>query len=67
MRDNMTVTGYINKIDGIKITDSCNKISSKIWDFCITEKLRISGANIEGAFKKEDNKQSEILDDVTER
>ena len=66
MCDNIAVIGYINKMSGIKIIDSCNKMPCKIRVFCITEKLRVSGAHIPGASNKEAEKQSEILDDVTE-
>lgn len=38
----------------------------KIPGFCIAEKLLISGAHILGASNKEAEKQSEVLDDVTE-
>ena len=38
----------------------------KIPGFCIAEKLQISGARILGASNKEAEKQSEVLDDVTE-
>lgn len=38
----------------------------KIPGFCNAEKLQISGARILGASNKEAEKQSEVLDDVTE-
>ena len=65
MCDNIAVIGYTNKMGGIKIIDSCNKMHCKIRVFCITEKLRVSGAHIPGTSNKEAEKQSEILDDFT--
>ena len=50
---------------GIK-SDSCSKIASNVWDFCITDKLWISTAHIPGISIKEPKKLLRTLEDPTD-
>ena len=47
-------------------SETCNNIASRIWNFCIENKLWVSAAHIPGKKNIEADQQSRILQDVTE-
>ena len=63
--DNATATSYVNNMGGMK-SQTCNNIVCRIWDFCTKNQSWVSAAHISGTINIEADKQSRVLEDVTE-
>lgn len=65
MCDNVTVTSYINIMDGAK-SITCNNIANEIWKFAIKNKFWIFVAHIPGKNNTDADGKSKISNDATE-
>ena len=65
MSDNNTAICYLNNMGGTKSVH-CDKISKRIWEFCISKNMWISAAHIPGVDNIESDRGSRTFNDQTE-
>ena len=63
--DNSTAVCYVNAMGGT-VSDSCNKLAQKIWDWCIARGNWLSAAHIAGKKNVEADAASRTFNDRTE-